>query len=364
MSYHDYRDYPQFYDNTLIKLLSHKPKWTISATKGDYRKMPVNFKEVEQALTDGQTQVHGANYQKADQMTTLDHLLKVLPDAVNHAYYLDSEIDGIVVLDIEKECPDEIKQRFLRLPYLYAEHSLSGTGIHLICKLPNNWDQFPEYHNKVKLRQKYGWYELLLKHWVTFTRNSIEPLTSPGTDPEHYTIANVYADLCHQTEVSQSIKATPIGDRPDIPQEKRIIAILQDEKYNKKLTDFPQKDKYGHLRTDRPGDYSAYEFGYTSYMYHRLQNILQTFPSLSKIKYTKKQLIYLLSDIMKQKLPYRPKHDTYHLGMPWLIYNADMIVNNYKSKAKRKQDQSKTDHKTAKSAKPASSAVKNSQKTN
>ena len=67
---------------------------------------------------------------------------------------------------------------------------------------------------------------------------------------------------------------------------------------------------------------------------------------------------------MKQKLPYRPKHDTYHLGMPWLIYNADMIVNDYKSKAKKKPDQSKADDKTAKSAKPASSAVKNSQKTN
>lgn len=314
MKYYDYRDFPKFYNNAFIKEISKNPKWTIS----DKDKKPVSIYDLRNKLIFGREfdNINGASSYKKEDMTNLPDLLKLVPNASNHAYYLDCKKDGWVVLDIEKTCPEKYKKQFLKLPYLYGEHSLSGKGIHLFCPLPSNWDKYKAYHNKPKLQETHGWYEILMTHWVTFTRNELEQTESKG-DGKH-DLSKVFAKLAHMTQAHAKAKVEVTTDKPKIPNEKAILAKMKDFKYNKTVEDFPFEG--------RKGNYSAYEFGMASYFYHELRYLLKSDQNFKKTDYNDTQIAWLIYKLLKKNLKHRAKHDEYRDHMPWLLFNAVLAI--------------------------------------
>lgn len=352
--HYDYRDYLEFYNNDFIASIANNPKWSIS----DNNKRPINMSALETFLKEKDTRVYigGASQYDDTNMTTLGHTIQMLPNVANHAYMLNARLDGWVVLDIEKTCPPDLKKKFLQIPYLYGEYSMSGKGIHLICRLPNNWNKFPAYQNMVKLQAKTGWYEILMYHWVTFTRNHLDKITSKGTK-KGYTIANIFEDLTKQVKASQKVDIDTVTDKPDIPSEKRILTMMDSFHYGKKPEDFPKEDENGNYLGP---DMSRYEFGCASFLALHV-NQMTKIPSLAKNDYTDEEITWLVYDLLKKRLEWRAKHDTIHKGMPWLLYNASMAVGHMRlDEYNRKQEDQL--NKKLKDAKKKNKKKKNSKK--
>ena len=303
--------YSTFYNNNFIKFIAENPKWSIS----DKDKKPVSIPGLKEKLAGVlQGPIPGASQYNAGDMTTLDNLLNILPNASNHAYQLDCKIDHWICLDIEASCPPKLKKRFLSLPYLYGEHSLSGKGIHLYMPLPSNWDKYKAYHNMPKLQEKHKWFEFLLAHWVTFTRNALDKPTSKGDGT--LDSATVFAYLTKQVRPAKHIDVNTITKKPDIPNEKLIQLYLSDYHYQKSLGDFYD-------------DESRWEFANAIFLVRSVYDILASRMEFRKTKYTDEQVAYIVYEELKKRLPFREKHDTIRQGMPWLLYTSQTALAHY-----------------------------------
>ena len=245
---------------------------------------------------------YGAKNHTSDYLMTLEMVCKTLPAAPNNAYYFDSNVTGHVVLDVEPDCPDELKEIFLHTNYVYGELSMSGRGYHLIYKTPDCLSKYPDAKKKIKMQDPHRKFEFLMEHYVTFTRNMLPP-----SDPNAPGIDAYFEQLCAmQQNTEKKFDFNVDIERPEnIPRYDMLIAMLKANcKYKKTVEDFGR-------------DRSRYEFGYAATMYQRLKRIL----SQSKgHEYTQTEQAWLLYDVLVEKIPYRDKHDTIRDGMPWLLY--------------------------------------------
>lgn len=107
--YNSFDQWPTFYKNETIQELGTTRRWSIS-TKDN---MPI---DVPHLITTGM--VRGAAIrQGCDQLRVdLDTLVDSIPEAANHAYYLDSIVERVIIVDIEKTCP----QRCCPIPVRYV----------------------------------------------------------------------------------------------------------------------------------------------------------------------------------------------------------------------------------------------------
>src|SRR5207248_8940766 len=123
--------FPQFYDNPAIRALASARRWTVSGQIGEdieERKAPIDLREL---IDHGR--VRGAWSIGPACLTDLDELTCALPAASNAAFFLQAQTDGLVVIDVEADCPPGIAADLLRQPgILYAELSMSGRGFHLV----------------------------------------------------------------------------------------------------------------------------------------------------------------------------------------------------------------------------------------
>ena len=160
--------FPQFYYNSTIQHLGKTPRWTISTNF----KAPINIQHYK-----AQGAISGAVLSEMDRhLTTLDDVMRTVPNAANCCYFLDVISDGYIMLDIEPECPEPLRSHLLTtLQFaLYAETSMSGKGFHVLLPKPENFDDYPLAAGKNKVQDSENGYEILLSHWVTFTRNPID----------------------------------------------------------------------------------------------------------------------------------------------------------------------------------------------
>lgn len=292
-----YSNFPEFYNHPIIKQLENNKKWTFS----DADKRPIDMFELK---TFGK--IVGAQFTDEKSLMDLNELISLLPEIPNHAYYLDSMTDDIVMLDIESKCPDDIKEKLLMLPYLYGETSLSGQGYHLIFKLPKCISKYPIAQKKIVFKEEHGYYEILLNHWVTFTRNMLPPSTHQNNHFE-----KLFESMASkQKEVIRS-NFNVDTDKPDIPDEDEIISIMNLKPYAKTPEDFNY-------------DTSRFEFGYTGFMNYRMEVVLKI-DRFRKHKYTESEKVWLLYEAVKTNIPYRDKHEETRNNMPWLMYIAHEI---------------------------------------
>lgn len=299
-----WRNFPYFYNSAFVHELAGKEKWTVS----DNTKRPIDMR----ALID-HGKVWGVAWDRGyNPLVDLETLKNTIPDAVNNAFNLEAETDGYVVLDIEPKCPDVIKNEMLRLPYIYGEISMSGKGIHLVFKTPKEvWDKYPVIHNKLAIKEKHGYYEILLNHMVTFTRNNIEEPYDPKPISEFEKVFETLANEAKESVVAKEIVIEDVST-DDILMFNRIMTVLTSQNYKRKPEYFCN-------------DMSKYEFGMASFYYHALKRLLKN-DQFSGVTYSDEQCAVILYEILQKKLEYRPKHDTQRNNMPWLMYVATQLI--------------------------------------
>ncbi len=304
--YNDYRDFPEFYENEFIKSISGNACWSVS----DNNKVPINMR----ALIDEQ-KIYGARFDdNQNPCTTLDEIITNIPNVSNHAYYLDSIVSDFVVLDVEPKCPDAIKQELLNLPYIYGEISMSGHGYHLVFPLPESIKDYPAAQTKPALKDDNGYYEILLNHWVTFTRKMI-PLSNGTND-----FTTIFNNLASQAKAVTRNDISFDDEKPDdIPYMDELVSILMKQHYNKTLSDFPREG------TQTGYDNSTYEYAHIGFISYKLSQLL----NVSKYKeheYTDTEKAWIIYSVASDVIPHRAKHDEERNGLPWLMYLTQELL--------------------------------------
>jgi hypothetical protein len=253
-------------------------------------------------------------------LVDLQTVCETIPTAINNAYYLDATIDNVVVMDVEPKCPEPLKQKFLQLPYLYGETSMSGKGLHLIFDCPKQLlEKYPNAAKKMSLQSSNGYYEILLNHMVTFTRNVI-PVSECGADISAF--ENIFellaADAKPPSGTGESITIDDI-DTDSIPYHDELMEALKYQKYGKTIKDFPKNGATSGY------DNSSYEFGMSGFYYRALKKLLPN-NRYKDHDYTDEEKAIMVYECTSMHLEHRPKHDTARRGMPWLLFIAATLI--------------------------------------
>ena len=318
--------FPGFYDNPVVALLADAKRWTIS----DKDKRPIDFPALFGENTDdGQSKIRGALHTDERCLVSLHELTSRLPDAANHAFYLQAQTDGVVILDIEPSCPPAIRDMLLELPALYAEYSMSGRGYHLVLPLPSNFYDYPVALEKKVLQDTSKHFEVLLTHWITFTRKTIPYTSWDASMPNSPRWDWVYGMLASNAKPSSREHLDISDQKPNIPHEEEILSYLNTTPINKTLDDFNH-------------DHSRYEFSVLGTIYNHLIQVLHHLTLTGVIDdpedYDEEMRIWLMYQAATNIIEHRPKHDEIRSGMPLLFDRAVFIYAGRTSEeAKRQQ---------------------------
>lgn len=316
-----WRDYPHFINNPTIQALAHECRWTISSTQPidtiNYKtgkpytlpaKSPIDVRELTRAMN-----VRGAFRNNESCLMTLEELNHHFELATNNAFYLSAQIDEVVVLDIEPKCPPEVRDELLALPSLYRELSMSGKGYHMVMPLPTNFDDYPAAVSKKKIQEDHGWYEILIDHWVTFTRKPVPDDHIPAPKPDGRSWEEVYAGLAASAVESVRADFNLDEDMPELPFFDTIMEIMTRRPYAKTVDDFH-------------GDRSRWEYGYLGHMYNVLTSLMEATRIKQARDWSDSDLAWLLYSAGVRVLPARDKHLTLRSGVPFLRYVAASMV--------------------------------------
>lgn len=301
-----------FLANPYIARIAQYPCWTIS----DKDKRPVDIVRCIESIDPiNPTKLNLpslplAKYADSRCLVNLETLLSIFPKAANFAYYVqDASIDGYVILDVEKTCPEELKAWFLRTNYIYGEYSMSGKGLHLVYPTPECLKNYPAAQKKPKMQTNDKSYEFMIGgHYLTFTGKMLPPAT--GT----LTIDNVFEELCKQQKHVDARAVDINAEKPEIPNEEHILSGLKYTSVKKTVADFG-------------GDYSKYEFGACARFYHQLKRLLLSSAyNPNEIEYTDNQKAWLVYQCVVKAIKYRPKHDEMRDDLPWLLWLASQVI--------------------------------------
>lgn len=312
--YLSWEDYLPFYQNEYIRSIAPLNAWTIS----DENKRPIDMHEYR-----SKRHICGCGSTQSPSLTDLNTVCQTIPCAANHAYYMDALRDKYVVLDIEPICPDDIKSQLLQLPYVYGEYSMSGKGYHLVLPLPDCFQEYPIAQTKVKMQEEHKYYEILLNHFVTFTRNMLPPATG------HSDFEPIFRELCAQQKEVHREQIDIESIAPDgIPAQAMLLNTLMGCKYRKTPESFF-------------GDMSKYEYGHIGFLRFKLDKMLNTITIRNNgHQYTDNEIAWLLYQVALEQIPYRPKHDESRDGLPWLLYLCrEIIAKNGHTKKEKEPDE-------------------------
>ena len=261
--------------------------------------------------------------------------------------WIDPASCPMIVLDIEKDCPAELRRALLLALHgeaLYLERSLSGKGYHMILGLPAPAE--------LKVA-KYGkWFELLACHHCTFTMREIPFGTAYDDDwPENGIVPKWDADVNPDDLqakrdhdllelLSRPIRAMELYDFVGAGKPINVSESLELSEYRAALSGFDGRhaDMFNSLcdmvyaKTvdgDFRGDWSSYEFGYASKLHYLLRRVSMDMIDADGKHYecplTKQEAVMLVFMAMKQCLPARTKHSELRNGLPWLLYTSERV---------------------------------------
>lgn len=309
-------DMRYFFTHPLIQRIAGIKRWTCSGCNGITEKIPLDA----WAYYDKHIIVGAKTW---DEMCLMD--LKSawriwsyeFPDRnapVPMAFFLDWMETGLVCLDIEPECDPNLRNRLLRLPFLYGDFSLSGKGFHLMFNVPKElFDRYPDAQKKVRMQSQDGTYEILLQHYMTFTGNMLYAMAPPEDMSLFYTL---FEDLCKRQK--------PAVKEIDIDCDLMPLEAIPYQQF------LMPRIRRGIHMTKTPEDFeslSNYEFSWISNIMNTVYTILRQKPAyIHGHKYTEQEIIMLIYYTAKDLIPYREKHDTFRDGMPWVMHMAYKCV--------------------------------------
>lgn len=299
------RAWPDFYDNPVIQHLGTFRAWTITQPED---KKPMSFYAMRHFLC--LDELVGAHKNEPLDRATLDELVEAFPNAANNALQLNGFDQGYIVLDIEKTATRETRERMLALPWLYAETSMSGRGLHLVLPLPYDlFARYPYAQLKNVLKAPDGtWEALIADHWVTFTRNALT-----GVEPGDASLAEVLEPLMQAAKPPvDRIKMEAIPDPDEVLAEQpRVRRYLLD-----------QIQPFGKTVADYANDNSR--FDYAACIYY-VRSILSAIDTVAlKEPFTPEKCVSLVIDCMNRYETPRSKWTNHYVqGVPWLVYEAE-----------------------------------------
>lgn len=314
----------EFRFNPAIASLANIPRWTVS-----YEKIPIDFHAFieDHMYYDPNKKTLRPFFAKDhtnDYLVTLDEVsAKLNPlTRINTTFFIISELDRYVILDVEKTCAPELANRLITMDAIYKETSASGLGYHLILPLPSNFKDFGVAHLKNKIQSKDSTYEVLMQHYITFTGEPIpasrmnEAYAFLQTNNLSPMSLNELWELLAKPYTNQSlIRGEKVDlEQPEIPKLSAILSTFgnpkrKNEIYNKTLEDFNN-------------DNSRYEFGLIS----KVTLAVHGFYYNCGIKVSKTQFIWAVYLVVKKLVEHRPKHDEFRNGMPLLLNATSSLI--------------------------------------
>ena len=308
--------YPEFFRNPVIQQLAPLPVWTVS----DKEKCPINATMlINEKKIVGKQSESKLGY---NPLVPLDDIVEAIPNTTNFTLYLDA-LDPdrpYVVLDVEPDCPDALKDRFLHLPFSYGEVSASGKGYHLMFPAPLDlFDKHPNAKTRQSLFPDGRHYEILVSHPVMLTRRIVLPKEPVDSMDE---FRNIFEALAAVAVPPNSIKTSGqdidfTADIAAIPYQRVLSLVLKGAPYRKTPRDFPKE-------TGEP-DWSRYEYGMAASCFLTLHKVLPEW-KFKEHEYTHEEIVLLIYDHIKARIEPREKHKAMRNGLPWLCYIADTVV--------------------------------------
>lgn len=313
-----WRDFPAFYDNPTIKRLGKNRRWAISGRLGDdgedKGKAPISMTPfIHPTLYSWEpcVPVFG-NSAQPHQMVTLDELCKLVPHATNCAYRVNEPFDNVIVLDIEKNVDPALREQLLACDWVYGETSMSGQGIHLVVPTPPDMrTRFPEAMTKTVCKLFSGTVEVLLDHWVTFTRNVINKPTNHGTA----SLTDILAPEMERMR-NLAVEAVDVSAlEPDSAGYKTSLPVFQGS-YNE------PDERYKRTLEYYDNDMSRMEFALFMRVAKYVARFANEYAGTSGIVLSDSERVWIIYKIAKDHLTHRPKHDELRLGVPYLLNQA------------------------------------------
>lgn len=323
--------FPAFYTNPAIAVLAPAARWTISGSLADDpddpddpragRKAPIDIRQLLDYTDPHGRRLRGARTVDEQCLVTLTELTERIPNAANAAFYLRAATDGLVIIDIEPDCPPAIAAGLIDLPgLLYSEVSMSGRGYHLLAQLPRSFRDYPIAAGKRVLRHPQGWYEILLDHWITFTRRPIEKAPDASEIPEDESFASVddlYVSLAAQAKETnaRALDVHTTVEPPEIAHGPQIVrqVISTSRERLKEPADFDH-------------DTSRWEFSVLATLYHQMITPMNLYYSFDGSVYSDSDRAWLLFLAAREVLPARRKHREQRNRRPYLLDRAAQII--------------------------------------
>lgn len=313
-------------DHPVLAALGRRRRWTISWHL-DHDKESGGKVPLDMVALMSQRRVRGAFATDATCLVDLPTIRAFAPDAPNHAFWLDAAVDGVCVVDVEPDCPPVMAHLIAGLPdALYREVSMSGRGFHLVVPLPATLAGFPHLVGRSVLREPHGWYELLFRHWVTFTGRVVDAATTTridqvrirahgpqGVDDLVAHLAGVLgepgrtravtgADLAHDHDLDAVL--SPLGED--------LVARVVDQ-----LADAAAGSPAG-------GDWSRHEWAIACQATALLVPQCRALTAAGRDEL--EEPVVLVHHVMHRVLPARGKHRQSRRGVPFLFYRAAQAV--------------------------------------
>lgn len=319
----------KFAETDIAKKLAGNKRWTVSENK-----KPLDIYEL---MDNGKFigAMEKNSLYLTDMQTILNHPGTRFTSHLT--YYLDADMDNIVILDIEPDCPKDLRDRLTGMPCMYAEKSLSGKGIHMIFPYPYDiQEKYKNAHDKIVLKGEGNYYEILIQHYVTFTGNT-DGITVKHEET-YKEFRELFESLCKTQKESKPMKLS--------------IETMDHEKIQAKSLDrimgLMEQSAYARIRykdiSDYENDNSKYEYAVIMHLYKQLYHIC----NMEKIKqdheYTIDEKGWILYDVASRFLPERSKHAEVRSGMPWLYYLTTKVMNDAElEKKEQKEETEKND---------------------
>lgn len=288
-----------FIANPIIRTLAAKPYWTVNIDG----KKPLDILEFDQSGL-----IRGAKDEQC--LTDLSNLLRITNSIPKQfVYHLNAVRDNYVVLDIEKTCPDDIKNNLLKLPFLYGDISMSGNGLHLVLPCPA-LDELTV--NKIAMKEEHGYYEILLHHYVTFTHYTILPQFTDENSPVSFVEVWNKLKQTQRNTVKHDFDTDIANVSLDFPQREVIEDAV--------IANF--KNRYTKTPDDFHNDMSRYEFAVIGSIRYSLKTVM-SFPIFARsVQLDEMQQIAMVYNIVSKILPHRKKHEELRDGKPMLLYQV------------------------------------------
>lgn len=295
-----------FYNHPMIMSLSQKPRWTANAQTSDgNRKRPISIdKWRHDKIIMGCTLPDEPD---TPSLTTLPEIQSIMSTVNHHVFRLHNPEDGVICLDVEKTCPQDLKDQFLKLPYVYGEISLSGQGYHLFLPYPAElMKEFPIAQTKIQIKGPDNNFEFLIdRHFVTFTRRMLPP-ANPSIDPD-VIMRPLWAA---QKRPNKLRDLDPDADIHDIPELDYILRMISISEFRKTLADYDN-------------DNTRYDLALARFYYNKFLNLVTnlTFKKRGYV-YTDEDAIIILGKKLNEVRPERNEKKGDRNGVPWLTHQV------------------------------------------